>query len=124
MKRNMRWIRNRRGGIFLWILAFLFAFDMVFENISITNLRYKITALEDNLKREKTKGLSLAIEIAELSSPERIEALASSYGFISIPPSSIVFMEDVEEAPLESENKEERSFFAKLLSNVFAIQIK
>lgn len=121
MKRNMRWIRNRWEGIFIFIFFVISFFLVVFENNNITNIRYEITYLEDTLKEEKTRESSLKIEIAKLTLPERIETQARSYGFVNIPLSSIAFIEDVKGGSRVSEKGESYSFVAKLL-NVFARQ--
>ncbi|MEW6680161.1 MAG: septum formation initiator family protein [bacterium] len=95
MKRNIRWIRNRKEVILVSLFFFLFCFLIVLENIQITNLRYEIARQEEELKREKEAKAGLLIEIAKLSSPERIEKLATSYGLISVKPNQIVFLSDV-----------------------------
>lgn len=119
MKRNIRWIRNRKGAIFIYILPLVFPFLVIFEKSTNMSLRYEITELEDTLKEEKTRKRDLIIKIAELSSAERIEKLARAYGFVNISPPSIVFMEDVDVA-YRKEKKGKQSFLARLIKDVFA----
>ncbi|MEW6102766.1 MAG: septum formation initiator family protein [bacterium] len=112
MKRRMRWVRNRKEAIFLFIFAFLFLFLIVLENNEITNLGYKITGQEDELKEEKTKNANLTIEITNLSSPQRIEELARSYGLVGVKPEQITFLPDV---TVEEKKKEMMEPFSLLV---------
>ncbi|MEW6007561.1 MAG: cell division protein FtsL [bacterium] len=114
MKRRIRWIGNRKEGIFLSIFVFLFLFLIVLENNKITNLSYEITGQEDELKKEKTKNANLTIEITRLASPERIEELARSYGLVSVKPEQITFLPDVIVKEKEEERMEAFSFLAKI----------
>lgn len=123
MKRNIRWARNRRGIILFCVFVIVSAFLIVFEKNIITNLRYENIVLEDELNKERTIEKGLRIEITELSSAERIEALAKFHRLVSVTPFQIVFMEDVDVGSEKSKSEEHQGFLAMLFKrNVSAIE--
>ncbi len=115
MKRNIRWVRNRKGIVSVFVCAVLFLFFIIYEKNSTTNIRYEITGLEENLKKEKAIEADLKVEIAKLSSPSRIEALAKSYGLVSVKPNQIVFLSDTDVTTKEKKEREESwGLFARI----------
>ncbi|HAW49647.1 TPA: hypothetical protein DCX16_01660 [bacterium] len=92
MKIRIRWIMNRISIILPPVFLFLFIFLIVLQHAKITNLRYEISYLEENLNKEKRKERSLLIEIGRLSSEERIQELAEKYELVLVKPKQITFL--------------------------------